>query len=177
MDAPRASDCEIKKMTHHVPRLALGAVTAVGLVAVFAHLAGAWGTVPAAAPEEAVRRLSEELRRREDLERRGQAVKTCNECKGRVADLVVAGEMTLLEAAHEFGRLHEASGSSLAGLRVQYPGAGDDEVLCRHVITRVHSQLSRRPAERAAVRARLEEELQRYLDGAAVPTTPKRERQ
>jgi hypothetical protein len=153
-----------------LPRIALGTVTGIALLNIVSHLSGAGSAFPSVAPDEAVRHLNSERRRSDALEDQSQALKACAERKGRVVAALVAGELSLPDAARACRRLHETSGCSLTALRAHFPGAGDEEVLCRHLIA--HAELSSRPAERDAVRDRLEKELQEYLEATAVSTRP-----
>jgi hypothetical protein len=148
-----------------LPRLALGTVTGIALVAVFAHLSGRWGTdLSTNAPEEALRQFRAEVYRRDILESRNQALRVCSENKHRVVEALLAGDVTLLEAAQEFGRLQDVSGFSREPLRMCFRGSSEEETLCRHVLAWVRAELNDRPAERTAACDRLEKELQQYLE-------------
>src|SRR5262249_25957613 len=87
-----------------------------------------------------------------------------------VARDVIAGRVTLLDAAAAFGALQDAvPGYSWDGFREMYAGASDDERLCRAVILYVAVTLADDPglageAERAAdLVRRLWEELDAHL--------------
>jgi hypothetical protein len=103
------------------------------------------------------------MRRAQDLENRFQTLFACSEEKHHVTLALLAGELTLAEAAGEFERLQDVSGNPLEPLRRKFSGSSDEEVFCRYVIAWVDAELSTRPAERAAVHDRLEKELREHL--------------
>jgi hypothetical protein len=86
------------------------------------------------------------------------------EARQRVADEVIAGRVGLLEAASRFHDLNQADPDALRTLGYAYRAAPDDELCCRQVISWVESRLMDTSAgEAASVRARLEEDLGKYL--------------
>jgi hypothetical protein len=69
---------------------------------------------------------------------------------------VIAGELTLQEAAARFRKLNEeAPDFSWTALRLEFPGASDEEHCCWQVIRWVEGELVADPARLAAVRKRL----------------------
>jgi hypothetical protein len=84
------------------------------------------------------------------------------QAKIRIADEVAAGRLTLLEAARRYRPIQESAPGGLRYLLHKYPGATEQEVLCRNVITFARGTPSLQP-ERAIVVARLEAELAEYL--------------
>jgi hypothetical protein len=90
------------------------------------------------------------------------------QAKVQIADEVVAGRLTLLEAARRYRPLQESAPGGLRYLLRKYPGATEQEVLCRNVITFARGTPSMQP-ERATVVARLEAELAEYLSCQARP--------
>jgi hypothetical protein len=93
------------------------------------------------------------------------------EAKDAVAEEVIAGRMTLAEAADRFRVINAARPSHLPFHLDAFPGGGDEERNCRHVIRFVDSSLMGRP-DREAVVARLESELQRHLAGKVEASSP-----
>jgi hypothetical protein len=90
-----------------------------------------------------------------------------------VADDLVAGRTTLARAAAEFRALGEASPAYWGLLRLQYPGASDEECVCRNVLAGAEAALlGQPPARRREVMGRLEAELRRHLAGAGVAPAP-----
>lgn len=80
--------------------------------------------------------------------------------KERVAADLVAGRLTLAEAAARFRPVVEATPGALAALRNCYPGADEEECLRRNVICYAEAVLSGAPAvHREAVLRRLGQEL------------------
>ena len=84
--------------------------------------------------------------------------------KDRIADRLLAGEMTLAEAAAYFGRLYERAGLRADALR-EYRGSSEGEILCRQVIAWVENKVrsEQSPEEAERVVRRLEAELRRHL--------------
>jgi hypothetical protein len=84
--------------------------------------------------------------------------------KDGIADRLLAGEMTLAEAAAYFGRLYEQARLRTEALRV-YAGSSEGEILCRQVIAWVENKVRFEQSAEAADRVvhRLEAELRRHL--------------
>lgn len=103
--------------------------------------------------------LRQEDEHRAQLEAHGQDVLYRIAVKRQVVEEVIAGRLSLPEAAAWFRELNGAYSAPLDVLRRQHPGLSDDEIACRNVIDFVDAHLERRPLEAGVVRARLEAEL------------------
>jgi hypothetical protein len=99
------------------------------------------------------------------LETRLHDVSRCLDVKRRLAAEVIAGRLTLLEAAAHFHDLNrDWPASKWEQFRQHWPGRSDDERHCREVISYVRSELQNlRRADLGPV-ACLEDELREYLD-------------
>jgi hypothetical protein len=85
--------------------------------------------------------------------------------KQALAEEIIEGRMTLLEAAARFRALDEAPPRfHWEQFRRGYPGAGDEERHCREAIGFVRTWLEARGYEPGSVVPRLEAELQEHLD-------------
>ena len=58
-----------------------------------------------------------------------------------IVQAVVAGRLSLLEAAARFHKLNSGEAKLMADLRREYPSANDDECMCRNVIAYVKHHL------------------------------------
>jgi hypothetical protein len=108
--------------------------------------------------------LAREYDRTMELDRRYGGTATRMERKEKIAAAVLAGEMTLREAAAAFAQAEEIGAQ---GDRPSVAGASEQERLCRAVIewVVVKVRFERSPAEADAVRQRLEAQLHEYLAG------------
>jgi hypothetical protein len=78
---------------------------------------------------------------------------------------LVAGRLTLLEAAARFRDLDAGLSGVPESLVQQYPGVSYEQALCRHMIDPARSALRvHAPEEMERVVARLEAALQRHLE-------------
>jgi hypothetical protein len=103
-------------------------------------------------------------RRSEELDAQRERLRHWQEGKREAVRAVIAGRMTLLEAAARFRELDRQLPEFKWDLfRRAYPGSSDGERHCRHVIAATEAELSKRPDEAAEVMARLEAELQEHL--------------
>jgi hypothetical protein len=85
--------------------------------------------------------------------------------KVRLAREVIDGRLTLLEAAARFRDLNrEPPLFAWVAFRAANPGASDDELLCREVISYVHLEQRGQPGTDAGLVARLEAELNERLE-------------
>jgi hypothetical protein len=85
--------------------------------------------------------------------------------KRRLAGEVIAGQLSLLEAAARFRDLDERPPAACRrGLRAAFPGASDDECHCRAVLSYVREELWHRPGADPAAADRLEAELRALLE-------------
>jgi hypothetical protein len=107
-----------------------------------------------------------------ELDAGGAAVVGRVLAKDRVIRELRDGRLTLAEAAAHFGALNAAGGESRVNLVSHYPGATEQERLCRQVIRWAES-VAKTESHAAAeqLRQRLEDELACLLaqDGGAVP--------
>jgi hypothetical protein len=89
-------------------------------------------------------------------------IQRCIEARGQVAREVIAGRLTLLEAAARFQAISLSRPSHLPVSHAAYSGDSDEERLCRQVIAYVDFELQGRP-DRSAVVAKLNSELRELL--------------
>jgi hypothetical protein len=117
---------------------------------------------------EDVRRLPPEFHRSRDLDERLARAKENNAGKLEVAQALIAGQITLPEAAAHFQTIDQQDEPDFRRdiLRVAYPGRTDAERYCRYVIKTVAALLVLQPERRAAVIPRLEEEFEAYRRNA-----------
>jgi hypothetical protein len=101
--------------------------------------------------------LLAELRRRDALEDRSEATFRCNEGKRAVTEEVIAGRLSLAEAAERFAQVGEGLDYGGAGLG-HYKAPVTERDVCRNVITWAAAALPAGSSRRAAVLARLEAE-------------------
>jgi hypothetical protein len=142
--------------------LAVSALAAV--LTLFPGQAGSLGldfwNVPAALDS-----LQQAVQLDEQLDDQIQAAGERSAAKNEVAEDVAAGRLTLLEGAARFRDLDASAAESYRqGWRRLAQGASDDERYCRQVLGYLAAVLRDRPDGGAAVRGRLEAELQRRLE-------------
>jgi hypothetical protein len=90
----------------------------------------------------------------------------------RLARAVLAGDLSLTEAAVRFGQLNAAETPGFrAGLHAAFPGASEEERLCRQVIAFVRAEFRGAPTVARVIACRLERELYEALQGQTF-TTP-----
>jgi hypothetical protein len=111
------------------------------------------------------RQLLREARQGEALERCDRTTRRCLLAKARVTEDVVAGGLTLDEAARRFGEITEALEEN-EGCPPEVPAPGGEQGLCLNVLRWV-GQLPA-SSQQAAARARLEEEYRQRF-GALPP--------
>jgi WD40 repeat protein len=108
--------------------------------------------------------LDPDARRGRQNDEQCRAIRRRIEAKNRLAAEVIDGRLTLLEAAARFRDLdREPPPFDRDAFRCSYPGASDDELLCREVIFFVRVEQRRRPGTDAGIVARLEAELNERL--------------
>jgi hypothetical protein len=119
---------------------------------------------------ELPRAFQDEGRRAADLRAVQEALSFRHEARREILEDVVAGRMTLLQAADQFKGLNERHPESMTAVRFTYDGGTDEERLCRQVIAGVQGLLDDRPpSEAAPIIARLEAELHDHFgEGAGV---------
>jgi len=77
---------------------------------------------------------------------------------------LLAGELTLFEAAARFRDLNAATPEIAHNIRLRFPGLSAEHAVCRQVITFVEEEMRRCAPEKVrVVRARLEDELADHL--------------
>jgi hypothetical protein len=82
------------------------------------------------------------------------------EIRKRIANEVIAGKMSLLQAAEQYRDLNEASATFCPeAFHYGFSGRNDDERTCRQVISYVKQQFSETPEKGKATVGRLEQEL------------------
>jgi hypothetical protein len=92
--------------------------------------------------------------------------------KQQVITDLIEGRLKLLEAASRFQAAHSTTLASVAGTTMYPEKLSDSEHVCRTVIGWVHLALGNRPEEAERVSARLERELQTYLDRFGTVSLP-----
>jgi len=144
--------------------LALCAVACVTLLAAFASASASWwGDSAQWDLTDLVHQLAEETRRGESLASRTGVTRRCIEGKREVTLEVIAGRLTLPEAAGRFRELQEMRDEVDEDSRVPGPGHRDEEALCLNVIVWVAAELNNNPPQARAVVSRLEDELRDHL--------------
>jgi hypothetical protein len=102
---------------------------------------------------------------RSQADHRNKAVRECLDGRARVARDVVAGRLTLLEAAGRFRALCQAVPDFQMDLfREFHPGASDEERFCRAVINTVEGVLWDKPDMAREMVRRLKAELADMMD-------------
>jgi len=148
------------------PRLCVVVLTVAAVVVCGVHLVKV-ARAPRIGPEEtgAVQWLLEENRRSEDLDSRLAVAHRLRLAKRELAAEVMAGRLTLREAA---GRCHsldlQTPNFNWEAFLRNNPGQSEGECYCWQVIRYVEELLGDRPSEAAEVCARLEAELQGYRE-------------
>jgi hypothetical protein len=118
------------------------------------------------------RRMDELRQRGEELDRNREALLRRIEAKEAVVAELVAGRLTLLQAAARFRAL-KGDPPGVAELFPPEWGRSEGERLCREVMVWVNGWLAERAPERAAaVAARLEAELRQHRDPSGTVRLP-----
>jgi hypothetical protein len=139
----------------------------LALVAAAAHAVALWcGQADA---WRLARDLLAEARRGEALDARDAASRRYNEAKQAVTDEVIAGRLSLTEAAERFARLGESLDGD-EGVIPRYKGPVGEQALCGNVIVWVSASRPDGSGRQARVRARLEAEYRERF-GAEPPRT------
>jgi hypothetical protein len=145
-------------MRSHLRFTALAAVAVACLACWCARPAPDWSLA---------RELLRECRRAEALERREEQIRRLNEAKGAVTAEVLAGRMTLAEAACRFGEAEEALGDD--AFLCTYQRVTGEQGLSRNVLIWVGATVDRGPG-RVATLARLKgEHRQRFGESPPRP--------
>ena len=148
-------------------RSTVGLGLVIALTAGVVHTLPAWLAGPGPKGESAWElgaRLVYEDRREELLSQVRASVLNRLARRQEIARDVIAGRLSLLEAAVGFRRLNEQCPDFAAAYRRGYPGATAEESLCRQVIYWVFNELEPKAPDRAReVTSRLEAELESHL--------------
>jgi hypothetical protein len=108
-------------------------------------------------------KLAEESAKEEELQRRLDVLVPSVVAKDQPVDDLLAGRLSLLQAAARFRDSLRQAADTLAGRRLAAPGPEQGERLCREVMAWVDVRLrDRAPQQAAAVALRLEAELQQH---------------
>jgi hypothetical protein len=93
--------------------------------------------------------------------------------KSRIVKQLIAGELTFLEAGAWFRYLNDNPPDCRMDFRKRWPGASDGEKACRQVISFVQADWGyASPSEKAALVAKLEDELKTRLAESGVIELP-----
>jgi hypothetical protein len=99
--------------------------------------------------------LEEGLRQNEELDRRLAVTEQCNAGRQEVVADLIAGRISLLQAAVRFGCLNQRLPESGVAYRYAYPGNSEAERLCRYVIAYTRTTLIDESPELAATMVEL----------------------
>jgi hypothetical protein len=108
------------------------------------------------------RAIASETDRAEELSRRQLRSRERMRDKDRIALDLIAGRLSLAEAARRFAELPDAPAWLWVQLRVDYAGASKEEGMCRHLIDWACELLWDRPGQAEALRRRLGAELRAH---------------
>jgi hypothetical protein len=100
--------------------------------------------------------------------RRLAVVKRRIEIRERIAQELVAGQMTLLQAAEQYRDLNGTELEWPDGFRSSFSGRNDDERLCRQVIDNVRAQFLEKPETGKQVVGRFERDLAKLMHDAEI---------
>jgi hypothetical protein len=132
---------------------------AVGVVAVAAVL-GQGAELPGV--------ILNESRRAEVLAAKEMAVAARAQARAQALDELIAGRLTLLQAADRFADLNATDPECQTAVLSTLEGYSEQERLCRQVILCVESTLQDQPARAATVLTRLQGELREQFGPGAV---------
>jgi hypothetical protein len=148
-----------------LPRL-VSCAAGVALFLTFAVLALGWlGSDQSLASAGNV--LYRELQRGEALSGRDELVRRTLEGKTQITAELVAGRLTLPEAAAAFREWNETLDDGKGAWVAPYVTPADQEAVCRNVIVWAAQSTESDPERQAAVVGRLEEELRQFLHPGA----------
>ncbi len=146
-------------------RLLAFACTFLALVALGGHALARW--CGRAGSWQLARQLLTEVRRGEALDARDDASRRYNAAKQAVTDEVIAGRLSLTEAAERFAECGDLLDGQ-DGVLARYKGPAGEQELCGNVIVWVEATLPRGSSELADVLAPLEAEYRQRF-GAEPP--------
>lgn len=147
-------------------RLVLGALTAVALALVGVVLLP-WWLGSERSLSGTLRALYREVQRGEALDSWDERLRRSREAKARITTEVLAGRLSLAEAAEAFREVNETLKDDPDAWVDPYRFADDEEAVFRTVIAWARSRAGEGPEHQAAVVARLEEELQQLHEASA----------
>jgi hypothetical protein len=112
--------------------------------------------------------IAQQKERTLSLEEELQAALARYEIRRQVLDRLLAGQLTLRQAAESFGKLNDQlpAGARMA-FRVNFPGDTDEERCYHQVIAAAEYRFLQQPRMAAAVRACLTEELQAIREASS----------
>jgi hypothetical protein len=116
--------------------------------------------------------LVQESQREAALVRRNEVVWRCTQGKQRIAAEVIAGRLSLCEAADGFRELNTLLDDGNDDLLGTYQRPAGEEDLWRNVIVWVRGEVRRDPARGPAVLSRLEKEFQEHFGHSPLPLSP-----
>ena len=112
--------------------------------------------------------LQGETVRADNLRVLQDALSSRHEAKQKLLEDLVAGKLTLLQAADRLQELDERAPESMTAVRSTYQGNSDKERVCRQAIDGVQGFLEDRPpSEVSSIIARLEGELHEHFGAGA----------
>jgi len=116
--------------------------------------------------------LLQESQREAALVRRTEAAWRCTQGKQRIAAEVIAGRVSLREAADRFRELNTLLDDGNDDLLGTYQRPAGEEGLCRNVIVWVRGEVRRDPARAPQVLSRLEKEFRDLFGRSPLPLSP-----
>ena len=147
-------------------RLVLGTLTAVALALIGVVLLP-WWLGSERSLSSALGVIYREAQRGEALDSRDERLRRCLEVKTRITTEVLAGRLSLAEAAEAFREANATLKDAPDAWVDPYRFADDEEAVFRTVIAWARSRADADPERQAAVVARLEEELQQLQETSA----------
>jgi hypothetical protein len=121
--------------------------------------------------------MEEGLRQQEELDHRAEQIQRCVTDRQEVVAELIAGRISLLQAAVRFRRLNQRLPESADAYNHFYPGNSEGERLCRYVIAYVRSTLlDESPDLAPALVERLNAELAQLLEADGAVHLPLEER-
>jgi hypothetical protein len=151
----------------HLPGLCIAfRLSLLGSLLTLGAWLSCWG------PGDLSRELVQTGRQTAALERRRESVRRYHAAQDRVLADLLAGGLTLREAARQFAALEALLDDGGDGAVMAHQWPSGERALCDIVITRALARLDGDPEKAAAVLARLEAEYQRCWPGCRPKLTP-----
>jgi hypothetical protein len=149
-----------KRLIHYWPYAAFVAFCCTGLL---------WLHLSPPSPSDRQESVYQDPNFRTDLDCRDFLSLQRLLARNRVANQVLTGQLSLIQAAASFRALNESAVDFNWQLfRADYRGSSDNERCCRQVIFYVQSQLPADSPESEAISAKLEDELQLCMLGRSI---------